>query len=469
MHETVLPLSATLTDLPAEWPDDPLPRIRTALAETRRKVVILDDDPTGAQTVHDVPVLTEWSVDTLTQELANDLTSFYVLTNARSKPLAQAQALNMAIGCNLVEAARHAGREFVVVSRSDSTLRGHFPGELQTLTDALGERCDAWIVVPFFLEGGRYTINDIHYVAEGEWLTPVGKTEFARDPSFGFSASNLRQWVEEKTGGRVLAKAVASISLQDLRQGGPMQVLDSLSRLEHGTVCVVNAVSMRDLEVLSEALLAAERRGKRFIYRAAASFIRARLGQAAPPLLSAAALKAQGHSGGLTIVGSYVQRTTDQLAYLLENEKMTSIEVHVLTLLDARRRRSEIERVAKVVNACLTRGEDVVVYTSRKLVTGRDSDENLFIIQHVSDALVEVMQRVRTRPRYLIAKGGNTSSDLATRDLNVKRCMVPGQALPGVPVWELGQESRFPGLKYVVFPGNVGGPTALSDLVAKLR
>jgi uncharacterized protein YgbK (DUF1537 family) len=469
MRKTALPLSATLAALPSEWPADPLPDIRTTLAQTGQKVVILDDDPTGAQTVQNVPVLTEWSVDILAQEFINDLSSFYVLTNSRSKPLLQARALNAAIGRNLVEAAQRAGRAFAVISRSDSTLRGHFPGELEALADALGGRFDAWIIVPFFLEGGRYTIHDVHYVAEGGWLTPVGETEFARDPSFGFAASNLRQWVEEKTGGRVPAKAVASISLQDLRQGGPQQVLERLCRLADSAVCIANAAGMRDLEVLNEALLHAERQGKRFIYRTAASFIRARLGQSAPALLRVEDFNAQGHNGGLIIVGSYVQRTTDQLTHLLAHAQVASIAVRVADLLDVSQRAIEIERVARAINERLTRSEDVVVYTSRELVTGRDGDENLSIIQRVSEALVAVLQRVTIRPRYLIAKGGNTSSDLATRVLNVKRCMVPGQALPGVPVWELGEESRFPGLKYVVFPGNVGGPAALSDLVSKLR
>ena len=78
-------------------------------------------------------------------------------------------------------------------------------------------------------------------------------------------------------------------------------------------------------------------------------------------------------------------------------------------------------------------------------------------------------RRLEVRPRYLIAKGGITSSDLATKGLGVKRARVLGQILPGVPVWELGPETKFPGLPYVVFPGNVGGPEALQDAVQKLK
>ena len=47
--------------------------------------------------------------------------------------------------------------------------------------------------------------------------------------------------------------------------------------------------------------------------------------------------------------------------------------------------------------------------------------------------------------------------------------MALGQVLPGVPVWELGPESRYPGLKYIVFPGNVGDSEAVREVVMKLR
>ena len=82
--------------------------------------------------------------------------------------------------------------------------------------------------------------------------------------------------------------------------------------------------------------------------------------------------------------------------------------------------------------------------------------------------LVEVVQEIATKPRFLVAKGGITSSDLATRGLGVKRAIVRGQVHPGVPVWELGRESRFPGLTYVVFPGNVGNDAALTSVVQRL-
>jgi len=187
-----------LDDLPAEWSTDLLPEIQSKIMSSDRKIVVLDDDPTGTQTVHDVPVLTEWSVETLGKELITDLPALYLLTNSRSLLLSEAQSLNLEIGQNFIEAGRSVDRDFVVVSRSDSTLRGHFPGEVEALTRALGEAFDAWLIIPFFLEGGRYTINDIHYVLEGDLLVPAGDTPYAQDTVFGYRSSNLCDWVQEK-------------------------------------------------------------------------------------------------------------------------------------------------------------------------------------------------------------------------------------------------------------------------------
>ena len=458
-----------LANLPGEWPVDLLPEIREQVKASRRKVVVLDDDPTGTQTVHGVPVLTEWSVETLRVELANDLPASYLLTNSRSLPLAEAQSLNTEIGHNLTEAARQADRQFVVVSRSDSTLRGHFPGEVQALADALEQAFDAWLIIPFFLEGGRYTIGDIHYVAEGGWFVPAGKTEFARDAAFGYRSSNLCQWVEEKTGGRVPSEAVVSISIEDIRRGGPEQVTRRLADLTRGDICVVNAASYRDLEVFTRGLLTAETQGQCFLYRTAASFVRVRTGLSPRPLLTRADLDLPDSGGGLIIVGSYVPRTTSQVNALLSTSGTRGVEIRVEALLNDSRRQDEIERVAQQAEQALQHDEDVVLYTSRRLVTGEDAESSLSIGQRISEGLVAIVRAISARPRYLLAKGGITASDLATKGLDVKRALVPGQILPGVPVWQLGPESCYPGLAYIIFPGNVGGPQALVEIATALR
>ena len=456
-----------LGTLPPEWPQDLRPLIRNQVAESKTKVVVLDDDPTGTQTVHGIPVLTGWSSEILRAELENDGPAFYVLTNSRSLPLPDAQTMNAQIGRRLREAAEGSGRPFVVVSRSDSTLRGHFPGEVEALAEGLSRNFDAWIVVPFFLEGGRYTIHDTHYVDEGDSLVPAAETEFARDKVFGYASSGLREWVEEKTKGKIPAQEVLSISLHDLREAGPNRVTERLMDLQGSGVCIVNAASYRDLEVFVLGLLKAEAEGRRFLYRTAASFVQVRAGLSARPLLSRDELDLPETGGGLTVVGSYVPRSTQQLRELLGLPQITGLQMEVETILDQSRRPGEIERLTRLVDESLKKGEDVAVYTSRKLVTGQ-ADENLAIWNQVSDAMTSVVKRISTKPRYMVAKGGITASDVATKGLNIQRASVLGQILPGVPVWRLGPESRFPGIPYVVFPGNVGGPAALADVVKTL-
>lgn len=52
---------------PPPWPSDLLPDLARLAAA--RPAVILDDDPTGTQTLRDVPVLSAWDVDAIAGHL----------------------------------------------------------------------------------------------------------------------------------------------------------------------------------------------------------------------------------------------------------------------------------------------------------------------------------------------------------------------------------------------------------------
>lgn len=469
MEDQRLTKDQLLNRLPPEWPQDLRPSIQKQIETDGRKVVVLDDDPTGTQTIHGLPVLTEWSVEMLAAELHNDMPAFYILTNSRSMPLPDAQKLNAEIGTNLTAAAAQARGGFAIISRSDSTLRGHFPGEVAALAEAFEQTFDGWIINPFFLEGGRYTVDDVHYVDEDGVLVPAAQTEFACDRAFGYASSNLRDWVAEKTGGQIAAGDVASVSIADLRSGGPEFVTDFLMNISDGRCCVINAAGYRDLEVFVQGLLAAEAHGKRFLYRTAASFVQVRAGISPRPLLAPADLKLPPGGGGLIVIGSYVPRSTQQFAALRSSTEISQTEINVSALLDNGLCHDEISRVVKMAEQTLRRGNDMLIFTGRRLVTGKDAESNLHIGQKVSQGLIDVAQRIQTAPRYILAKGGITASDIATRALNVKKAMVLGQILPGVPVWRLGAESRFADMAYIVFPGNVGDDQALAKIVQQLR
>ncbi|GMQ11556.1 hypothetical protein CsSME_00054150 [Camellia sinensis var. sinensis] len=329
---------------------------------------------------------------------------------------------------------------------------------------------DAWIICPFFLQGGRYTIDDVHYVADSERLVPAGDTEFAKDAAFGYKSSNLREWVEEKTGGRTQASSVASISIQLLRKGGPNAVCEHLCSLRKGSTCIVNAASDRDMAVFAAGMIQAELKGKRFLCRTAASFVSARIGiiPKAPILPEDLGIN-KGRSGGLIVVGSYVPKTTKQVEELKSKcgHMLRTIEISVdkLAMKSIEEREEEINRTAEMANVFLKACKDTLIMTSRELITGKTPAESLEINFKVSSALVEIVRKITTSPRYILAKGGITSSDLATKALEAKRAKIVGQALAGVPLWQLGPESRHPGVPYIVFPGNVGDSNALAEVV----
>src|SRR5690349_19543625 len=280
-HSTMVTLSELLAGLPPEPSEASLfGEISRAVEESGRKLVVIDDDPTGTQTVHDVELLTTWNIPLLTEVLAKEPRLFYILTNSRSMSEGNAVELNREVARQLVAASQATNTEFVVTSRSDSTLRGHYPAEIDALVSELnstpGERFDGHLLVPAFFEGGRYTIGDTHYVAvptpDAETLVPANETPFAQDRVFGYQTAYLPAWVEAKSNGHWKADQVVSIGLELIRQGGPAAIAARLKAVEGGRPVVINAVGYGDLAAVVLGLLQAEEAGKRFLYRTAASF-----------------------------------------------------------------------------------------------------------------------------------------------------------------------------------------------------
>jgi uncharacterized protein YgbK (DUF1537 family) len=319
-------------------------------------------------------------------------------------------------------------------------------------------------------------------------MIPVADSEFARDASFGYHNSDLRDWVEEKTGGRIPRSAVARITLTDIREGGPDRVQEILGDLHDNQPVVVDAADYADLEVVVLALVRAEAAGKTFIYRIAPSFVRPRSGQQATPPIDAARLTgivSQANSEraedqrpsvrhGLIAVGSHVGLTTRQLAHLRETGHVLELELDVPTLLDPSARDRHVTEIAAEAARLLQDNpsdSDVVIRTSRTLVTGADATDSLAIARTVSAALVGTVQEVVTlvRPAFVLAKGGITSSDTATEGLGIRRAWTRGNMLPGiVSLWE-PVAGPAAGIPYIVFAGNVGDDRALAAVVATLR
>lgn len=457
-----------LADVHRDW--------RKALKDIKQKVVVLDDDPTGVQTVHDVYVYTGWSVAELTQAFLAPEKMFFVLTNSRGMEAAETQQVHWEIARNLLAAAHCTGKDFLIVSRSDSTLRGHYPLETETLCETLetqgGMRVNGEILMPFFAQGGRYTIRNVHYVAMGDRLIPAGDTEFAKDRTFGYSASDLRYWIAEKTGGAYPPQSVTTVSLAELRSNDLRAVTEKLGCVEGFGKVVINAVEDADAERFVTALAPLLMQGKRFIYRSAAALTRALGGVEDRPLLTRSELvNTVNRKGGLIVVGSHVQKTTRQLEALRRDESIEFLELNQHLALDEAAFTAECDRVHSLMNEHICAGRTVAVYTRRDrfdLNTGNKEDE-LRLAVRISDAVTALVASLSVQPNFIIAKGGITSSDIGVKALRVRRAKVMGQILPGIPVWLTGPESLFPDLPYVIFPGNVGEDDSLYDAVQKMK
>lgn len=441
-------------------------RIREKLLVDKKPLVVLDDDPTGTQTVHNVPVYLSWDKELLIDAFATGQHVFYVSTNSRALNSEAAARLGYQLGKNLQLAAQATNSSLAVCSRSDSTLRGHYQEEIEALNAGLGTAPDGIVLVPAFFEGGRYTIEDIHWVDQEGSLVPAHETEFAQDPSLGYSHSDLKQWVEEKTNRRTRANQVLSISLSLIREGGPEAVTALLRTARNAQPIVVNAACYEDLEIFVLALLDAEAFGHSFIYRTAASFVKVRGGISDRPLLSPEEL-GRSEGPGLVVVGSYVQRTTRQLEMLLASTLVAGIKVEVPLLLDEIRKDQEIDRVKREVEHNMSEGRSVVVYTSRKIVRQQDPESFLTTGRIIMNCLCRLIGGLDVEASFLVAKGGVTSVEIARSALGVRRAMVLGQIIDGVPVWKLGPQARRHRIPYVVYPGNVGDNEALLRVVEK--
>ena len=441
----------------------------TATSPSDRRLLILDDDPTGSQCVAGIDVAFDLDPTIPVGVLEQPGSACFVLTNTRALDEQEAVALNRRVLAGVLDGGVPASG-LHVVSRSDSTLRGHVIAEPVAIADELAARgidVDAFVLCPAMLEAGRFTEGDVHYATVDGEAVEVAETDFARDATFGFTSSDLRAFLEERSGGAVRAADVLSLSLEDIRAGVD-RVREILADARDRRWVVVNATEYTDLEVVAEAMALLEAEGRTFVTRCAPSFVRPLVGQQGARVVDPDSITIpEGRlDHGLVVVGSHVGLTTTQLRAVQQRGTLAEVEIHVPSVLDERREH-HLADVAAQATATL-RTSDCVVFTSRDLVRTDDPAESLAIARSVSDAVVEVVRRVRAaKPAWVVAKGGITSHEVAENGLGIRRARVEGQFWPGQVSLFSAQEApdEVMGAPYVVFPGNVGGEQALADVV----
>jgi uncharacterized protein YgbK (DUF1537 family) len=431
------------------------------------KIIVLDDDPTGSQTVHSCLLLTRWDVETLKLGLTDTAPIFFILTNTRAMEPAQAAAVTREVCQNLKVAIAEVGlTDFLVVSRSDSTLRGHYPIETDVIAAELGG-FDAHFLMPAFFEGGRITRDSIHYLLVNGVETPVHKTEFARDSVFGYSHSYLPDYVAEKTNGRIPADRVVQFLLPEVRSGS----LDKLMQLERNRCCVVDGEQQSDFDQFAADVLTAASQGKKFLFRSGASILTslANLGLQPVPATEMSKYVRDGKPGAI-IIGSHVQKTTEQLAQLLKAKGIIGVEIDVSRLIsgETNARVDLLTATINQINDIHADGNTPAIYTSRQELSFNSTKARLEFGGSVSALLMDIIRSLPADIGFLISKGGITSNDTLSRGLAMSTARLLGQIVPGCStIVTPPTHPQFPNLPVVLFPGNVGDADALA--VAYLR
>ncbi|KYG59378.1 four-carbon acid sugar kinase family protein [Planococcus maritimus] len=465
---------ASLSTVPDEHHVDAM--LERELRDFNKKIIVLDDDPTGVQTVHGVSVYTDWTAESIDAGFAEQQSMFFILTNSRGFTAAETKQAHEDIARTVQQTAAKHGKEFIIISRGDSTLRGHYPLETEVLKNTVeaesNRSFDGEVIMPFFQEGGRLTIDNIHYVQEGEQLVPAGETEFAKDRTFGYTESHLGKWAEEKSNGAFKAENAVYLSLEDIRALRIDRLVEQLMTVSDFNKVIVNATQYVDAKVVVIALIRAMNAGKQFMFRSAAALTKIIGGISDKALLTKAELITEpSENGGLIMIGSHVKKTTEQFEVLKTADFIEFIEFDVHLVLHPEQFETEIKRIIDTSERLIRQGQTVAVYTKReRLDLGNNrQEEELMLSVKISDAVTRIVKNLNVRPSFIIAKGGITSSDIGTNGLSVKRATVAGQIQPGIPVWLTGSESKFPGIAYVIFPGNVGSKTSLKDVAEILH
>ena len=426
------------------------------------------------RTVHSCLLLMRWDVETLRLGLTDEAPILFILTNTRALAPDRAAAITREVCHNLKQAlALEDIQDFLVVSRSDSTLRGHYPIETDAIAEELGS-FDAHFLIPAFLEGGRTTRESVHYLKVNGVDTPVHQTEFARDSVFGYQYSYLPDYVEEKTHGKIQASQVTRFLLAELRSDGRNSegslLRDRLMHLHNNHCCVVDAETQDDLNRFATDVLAVASEGKRFLFRSAASLLTA-LANLPPQPVSPEAMAqyVRGGKPGAVIVGSHVKKTTEQLQILLQQPGAVGVEIDVVRLLNKPNDSSLLTETVQKVHEIHRAGTTPVIFTSRQELTFDSVQTRLEFGEAVSALLMEVLRQLPVDVGFLISKGGITSNDTLSQGLALRTASLLGQVLAGVSIVRTpADHPQFPNLPVVLFPGNVGDETALATVYQRL-
>jgi uncharacterized protein YgbK (DUF1537 family) len=440
--------------------------IREIIRDNKIKIVVIDDDPTGIQTVHGCLVITAWDQATLESALCDNIPFFYVFTNSRALLPEESDKIYSEIVSAVCEINKKYNYNLVFISRSDSTLRGHFPLEpfaIKKAAEKMGYKTEGPIFfIPAFLEAGRFTIDNTHYLKTGDELTSVNETEFARDNIFGYKNAYLPDYVVEKSKGQISISEITALSLTELRSSKAELSLKKVTESNDFRICIINALDYSDLYTFAYSVLKNfNQKNKVLVMRTSSSLPKAISGITNKPLLTKKELVNQ-NTPGIFIVGSHVKKTSLQLENLLKEPGIKGIEIDASAILEGKG--DLLRKTLTQIKTSFENGFTPVLYTSRVEIRTEDKAKKTEIGKTISTFLVNIVRNLPVQPSFLVAKGGITSSDILTKGLEVKAARVQGQIITGVPVIITNNLQNKGPLPYIIFPGNVGDENSLAEV-----
>ncbi len=438
------------------------------------KIIIIDDDPTGSQTVSDCNLILRWDYETILKGLKGSSNLLFILANTRS--LAEKDVkIRLKEICSSLEKIMNnvlfAEEKFIVISRGDSTLRGHNFIEPFIINQLLGP-FDATFYIPAFIEGNRTTINGNHFVDN----IPIHKTIFSKDKIFGFKTSNIKELIYQQSNRQINNNHIENIFIKDfdeLDQNQPNYIQTYMENLKNNKKVIVDIIDYSQLDKFSRIVKTLIKK-KKFLFRSAASFISSlsNIKQTQKDKTYFSQLRRKNSSNqimkGLVVIGSYVKLTTLQLNAVLGISLCKPIEINVYKLYDCFKHKDNLnqinhlkEKILFSIRSYLSQDDIPVLFTSREIISPRDKNDLIQFQYFLSVFIANIVSAVKNELGYLISKGGITTNTILSEGLHADSVYLEGQILPGVSLVTFNLLKQKGKLPIVTFPGNIGNRMSL--------
>ena len=446
------------------------------------KIIIIDDDPTGSQTVNGCNLILKWDYETLLQNLQNSSNLLFILANTRSLSENDLKIRLKEICSSLKEVMSNSlfvEEEFIVISRGDSTLRGHNFIEPFIINELLGP-FDATFYIPAFLEGNRTTVNGNHFVDN----IPIHKTIFSKDKIFGFNTSNIKKLICEQSKNKLDLDDVENIFTKDfevLKTNQSNKLYMYIKNLKNNKKVIVDIMDYSQLDEFSTIVRSLLKK-KKFLFRSAASFISSlsNVKQTQKDHIYFSQLRRKNNNDqimkGLIVVGSYVELTTLQLNKVLKISLCKPLEINVLKLYKYFKLEDNLNKInflnnliINTIRQILSQGNIPVLYTSREIVSPKDNNDFIQFQNFLSVFISEIVSAIKNEIGYLISKGGITTNIIISEGFEADSVYLEGQILPGISLVTFNLSKQKGKLPIVTFPGNIGNNMSLVKILEILE